>query len=191
MSGKPLYSTIRWCQLLQSPLNNNKEYYPLITIPEDDGCFKALTVREDEGTTVEELEMGVKEVVGPLLQLSGEPGRGAEEVGVGKGAEPSGGRAKRRFRSSMYRSISWSNLDSISSTWKNKCKDTQVYQQKTKSWMSYTRYLVRNTILTLSSSAINPYKLIFVLGTHLCITRTDLSKLNNYKLLCIKLQQTT
>lgn len=59
-------------------------------------------MREDEGTTVEELEMGVKDVVGPLLQLSGEPGMGAEEVGVtGKGAEPSGGRAKRRFRSSM------------------------------------------------------------------------------------------
>lgn len=67
--------------------------------------------------TVAELEMGVKEVVGPLLQLSGEPGRGAEEVGVaGKGTEPRGGKAKRRFRSSMYKSINWSNLDSISST---------------------------------------------------------------------------
>ena len=66
---------------------------------------------------MEELVIGVKEVVGPLLQLSGEPGRGAEEVGVvGKRPVEGGGRARRRLRSSMYRSISWSNLDSISST---------------------------------------------------------------------------
>lgn len=103
--------------LILSPLVDGTQQYPLPLTQKGDCCFKVLTVREDEGTTVEELEMGVKEVVGPLLQLSGEPGRGAEEVGVvGKGTEPSGGRAKRRFRSSMYRSISWSNLDSISST---------------------------------------------------------------------------
>lgn len=48
--------------------------------------------------------------VGPLLQLSGDPGRGPAP------GMTDGGRAKRRFRSSMYMSISWSSLASMSST---------------------------------------------------------------------------
>lgn len=48
--------------------------------------------------------------VGPLLQLSGDPGRGPTP------GTTEGGRAKSRFRSSMYMSISWSSLASMSST---------------------------------------------------------------------------
>lgn len=113
------YNRKRKCLTSGKICRGRKPYmcYRTMIVEVNDGCFRILTVREDEGTTEEELETGVKEVVGPLLQLSGEPGSGAEDVGVaGKGADPGGGRARRRFRSSMYRSISWSNLDSISST---------------------------------------------------------------------------